>query len=299
MDTEAKMAEADNTLAQRASGPLSKQDKVVTIGLLERALLKRYPAEDAEDWDRTGLAVGDPALQVDGVAVALDATVDAIRETKALGKNVLVTHHPLFLEAPDTFAPAPSTAYVSGAAVWAAIEEGIAVMSFHTALDTSTDAAKVLPSMLSLQYKGVIDPLEGSRKKGYGQLCTVKAADAPLTLEKLGARCTAVFGRQPRIWGNFAHDVKNVATCTGSAGDLTGLCVKADVDCLICGEIRYHDALAAAATGLGIIELGHDVSELPLAAVLAAAVEAAGIRKETVTILDQDRNWSYPESTRV
>ena len=67
----------------------------------------------------------------------------------------------------------------------------------------------------------------------------------------------------------------------------------------MCGEIKYHEALALSQAGLTIVELGHDTSELPLAAVLAAAVEGAGVPGELITIIDQGDNWSYPETTRV
>ena len=87
-------------LAQRASGPLSRQTSTVTVGALERALLKEFPAADAEAWDRTGMTVGDPARLVEGVAVALDPTVDAVEEAASMGANVLVTHHPAFLQPP-------------------------------------------------------------------------------------------------------------------------------------------------------------------------------------------------------
>ena len=63
--------------------------------------------------------------------------------------------------------------------------------------------------------------------------------------------------------------------------------------------MKYHEALALSQAGLAIIELGHDTSELPLAAVLAAAVEGAGVPGDLITILDQGDNWSYPETTRV
>ena len=64
------------------------------------------PAADAEDWDRTGMTVGDPARLVEKVAVALDPTPEAVREAAARGANVLVTHHPAYLEAPEAFGPA-------------------------------------------------------------------------------------------------------------------------------------------------------------------------------------------------
>ena len=63
--------------------------------------------------------------------------------------------------------------------------------------------------------------------------------------------------------------------------------------------MKYHDALAASRAGLAIVDLGHDTSELPLVAVLAAAVEAAGVPKEKIAVLDQSANWMYPETTRM
>lgn len=286
-------------LAQRSSSSLSKQAFTLTVGGLEHALLKKYPVCDAEDWDRTGITVGDPSRQIKRVAVALDPTVETVREAIALGANVLVTHHPAYLSTPDTFMPADSVAEKDGALVWAAIEGGVTLMSFHTALDVSQDAARVLPSMLNLMFKGIIDPLESSKRKGYGQLCSVKVADCPLTLGQLAARCTSVFNRQPRVWGDFSKELSSVVTCTGNVGDLTEKCLAANVSCIVCGEVKYHDALAASQAGLCIIELGHDVSELPLVAVLAASVEAVGVPKEKLIVIDQGSNWAYPETTRM
>ena len=127
----------------------------------------------------------------------------------------------------------------------------------------------------------------------------MKAGDGPLTLGQLAARCTSVFARQPRVWGDFSRELERVVTTTGSAGDVAATALRDQVDCLVCGEIKYHEALALSQAGLTIVELGHDTSELPLAAVLAAAVEGAGVPGELITIIDQGDNWSYPETTRV
>lgn len=286
-------------LAQRASGPLSKQVNPVTVGALEQALLRDFPAADAEEWDRTGITVGDPARLVEGVAVALDPTVAAVEEAADRGANVLVTHHPAFLAPPDAFSPASSVAANPGALVWTAVARGVALLSYHTALDVSAQAQRMLPGMLNLSFKSVVVSLASSRRKGYGQLCTVRAADDPLTLGQLAARCTSVFARQPRVWGDFSRELERVVTCTGSAGEVGSAALRAQADCLVCGEVKYHDALALSQAGLAVVELGHDTSELPLTAILAAAVEGAGIPGERITILDQTENWSYPETTRV
>ena len=255
-------------LAQRASGVLSKPVSAVTTGALERALLAEFPAADAEAWDRTGMTVGDPARLVTGVAVALDPTVEAIENAANAGANVLVTHHPAFLAPPSSFMPASSVAANPGAGVWRAVERGVSILSYHTALDVSVRAQRVLPGMLNLNFQQVLVPIPGSRDKGYGQLCTLGELD-------------------------------RVVTATGSAGDLGRACLQAQVDCLVCGEIKYHDALELSQAGLAIIDLGHDTSELPLVAVLADAVESVGIPGDLVMVVDQGDNWSYPETLRV
>ncbi|WP_281654776.1 Nif3-like dinuclear metal center hexameric protein [Eggerthella sinensis] len=285
-------------LAQRASGVLSKPVSAVTTGALERALLAEFPAADAEAWDRTGMTVGDPARLVTGVAVALDPTVEAIENAANAGANVLVTHHPAFLAPPSSFMPASSVAANPGAGVWRAVERGVSILSYHTALDVSVRAQRVLPGMLNLNFQQVLVPIPGSRDKGYGQLCTLGEDDG-LTLGQLAARCTSVFGRTPRVWGDFPRELDRVVTATGSTGDLGRACLQAQVDCLVCGEIKYHDALELSQAGLAIIDLGHDTSELPLVAVLADAVESVGIPSDLVMVVDQGDNWSYPETLRV
>ena len=158
-------------LSKRGESHLAPRTFNMTIGGLEKALLKEFPAEDAEKWDRTGLLVGERSLPVTRVAVALDATPAAVAAAAEAGANVLLTHHPAFLEAPDAFAPEASALESPGAVVWAAIRNQVALMDFHTALDVSPAAARVLPGMLGLKFTlRFAEPLEGSRRKGYGQI---------------------------------------------------------------------------------------------------------------------------------
>lgn len=290
-----------DALSRRGASELAKKSFSMTIGALEKALLKEFPAEDAEDWDRTGVLVGERSLPVTKVAVALDVTVEAIEEAAAAGANVLLTHHPAYLAAPDAFAPEPSVAVSPGAGVWAAIRNRVALMDFHTALDVSPAAARVLPGMLGLKFTGkVVDPIGTSRRKGYGQLCEVPGNDeAPETLGRLAARCTAVFGRAPRVWGTPDREVRRAVTCTGADGGCGPAALAAGADVIVCGEMKYHAALDLSRAGLAVIELGHDVSELPLVAVLAEAAGRAGVPAEAIVLIDQSENWWYPEAVRV
>ncbi|MBQ3300919.1 MAG: Nif3-like dinuclear metal center hexameric protein [Eggerthellaceae bacterium] len=286
-------------LALSPKGPIAQVKGISTIWELEHALLERFPEKDAEEWDVMGLVVGDPSMSVKSIAVALDPTVQAIEEAHALGCNVLVTHHPAFLKAPEKISPSRFVANAPGAIVWEAVRRNVALINVHTALDVSCEASRMLPSIVGLDLIGVLDKLEGALDRGYGQLCKVRENDSPFTLEKLAARCTTVFGRLPRVWGDQDAVIRTVATATGSAGNVVGLCLKAQVDCLICGEVKYHDALDAAAAGLSIIELGHDVSELPYVNLLSGVLAELGIPSSKIMPLDQGRNWTTPEATRI
>lgn len=291
-------ARSTSALVKQGRQLLSKTDAHRTVGGLEAHLLKMFPADTAESWDRTGLLVGERAVPLSKVAITLDPTVDAIKEAAAVGANVLLTHHPAYLDAPASFAPEASVALSPGAGVWAAIKRGVALMCFHTALDVSKQAQVVLPDLLGLRYTGkVIAPVEGAPGLGYGQICA--ASEKGQSLAHLAARCTSVFGRAPRVWGRFDSNVRSVVTATGSASNVGALALERGVDCLVCGELHYHDALEVSQAGLCIIELGHDLSEFPLTAVLADAVASYGVGTDQVIILDQTKNWAYPESIRL
>ena len=268
-----------------------------SVGGIERALLERYPVSDAEDWDRMGLLVGDPFEEAKGVAIALDPTVDAVRNAVSAGANVLLTHHPVFLDPPNRIRPLGTGDHGPGTVVWEAVKSGVSLINFHTALDVSADAAQMLPGMLGLEFQSIVERVTADGR-GYGQLCTIRPTDAPMTLRSLAARCLSVFGRPARVWGDFDTHLDTVVTCTGSAGDLVDHCLEAGYTCLVCGESRYHTVLPAIEAGLCVIELGHDVSELPLCAVLAAALRSAGYPETHITILDQSSNWTTPEAIR-
>lgn len=291
----------DSQLRAVARGPLAQKrvERPETVGRLVQGLSALFPPTDAEPWDRTGLLAGDPDAPLEGVATALDPTVDAIRRAEAAGANVLLTHHPAYLDPPAPIGPRSSGANAAGQAVYEALRRGIALVNYHTALDVSAAAQGMLPGMLSLVRTGVLDPLARDARLGYGQVCAPAPDDAPLTLQTLALRCTAVFGRSPRMWGDPDAPVETVATWTGSAGPAADLCLERGIDVLVCGEVKYHTALDASSAGLALIELGHDVSELPFAAVLAEAAASLGVPRDSIVCLAQDRNWTNPESRRV
>lgn len=258
------------------------------VGELERSLLEEFPKDQAESWDRTGMLVGDPRSEVKAVAVALDPTIESIRFARSQGANVLVTHHPLFLDPPQTVKPLAREGDAVGARVWEAVSAGVSVISFHTALDVSPHAAAVLSEPLALDLDGgILEPLEGKPRHGYGRLCE----GGGITLMELADRCNAAFGRGIRVWGDAHRELKRICLWTGAAGESPSRCNDLRVDALVCGEVKYHEALDAAERGLCIVELGHDVSEQVHCGVLVKSIARAGVPASVTFMKSLPVNW--------
>ena len=118
------------------------------VAQLERALLTRYPKADAEGWDHVGLSVGDPAAEITNVACALDATEANVNRALEAGANVLLTHHPIYIKAPEAFCPADSARPQCSAALYEAARCGVSIISLHTNLDRSHEARVRLSELL-------------------------------------------------------------------------------------------------------------------------------------------------------
>src|SRR5574340_1080976 len=114
---------------------VSMSSSGITVVELAAALERRFPAAWAEDWDRVGLIVGDVTARITGVLVTLDATAEAVRRAIESGANVLVTHHPPHLSAPEEVTACGGPA----GTLEAALRLGVAVISLHTHLDRSPE----------------------------------------------------------------------------------------------------------------------------------------------------------------
>lgn len=250
---------------------------------LEKLMLEKFPLETAEEWDTTGVTSGDEDKEITRVAVALDPSISAVKEAKKRGCNLLVTHHPAYI---GEIAGQPLRNIIFHAPNY-----GVALMNFHTCLDVSDEGAATLPNLIGLNAKQTLILTCG--KLGFGKICT-PANGKSTTLSALAKKCESVFGRKPRVWGKASSSLKKIVTTTGSVGRLDDevsvlqAAIDKRVDCIICGEVKYHDAIEMLERGICIIELGHDVSELPLCDVLKNSLVDCGIAKIDIIMIDQN-----------
>ncbi|MEB3300070.1 MAG: Nif3-like dinuclear metal center hexameric protein [Candidatus Sericytochromatia bacterium] len=218
------------------------------------------PPDRAASWDRVGLQVGRPDGEVRGVCVSVNPSLAAVRATRAMGANVLVTHHPLIFK-PLTEVRRDRNL---GMVLAEALAGDITLFAAHTNLDV-TACNKRLADLMGWSLDEVLVP-QGMDAAGmpwglglHGRL------PASVSMDDL-ARAVggALRSRSLRLVRGHERQVSSVAVCSGSGGDFWPRVAELGLDLYVTGEIRYHDALEAAAHGVSVLEVGHQASEEPV-----------------------------------
>jgi hypothetical protein len=94
---------------------------------------------------------------------------------------------------------------------------------------------------------------------------------SPATLGELANRAKAELrAASVQVVGDLSRVVRKVAVACGAAGEFRSDSVRAAADVYVTGELRFHDALAARAAGVGVIVPGHYATERPAVEELAA-----------------------------
>lgn len=122
-------------------------------------------------------------------------------------------------------------------------------------------------------------PLAAVAQGGEGR---VGELPAPVPLGELATRVKGELrAAVVQTVGDPARPVRRVAVACGAAGEFLGDAIAAGADAFLTGEVRFHDALAAEASGVGLLLPGHYASERPgvedLADRLAAEFPAATV----------------------
>ncbi len=180
------------------------------------------------------------------------------------------------------------------ARVLEAISRRVSLIAMHTNLDKSPLATHVLLSSLGLAYEGELTKTDDDAP-GFGCLAAPIHEEQPMSLGDLARRYIGPDGRRPRVWGDPEKEVRVVAVANGSSSSMMSDIVLSGADCAITGEMSYHKACELVSEGIGLIELGHDVSELPLLECLRKTVESNPAFAFNVKVLDQGIAWWQPE----
>ncbi len=221
------------------------------------------PEYMAMEWDHVGLLCGRTDREVTKVLVALDPFYHVCEEAKALGCELLVTHHPAIWEL-----KAVNDQTSEGKALLYLIENGISALNAHTNLDCAPDGVNdQLAKILGLKNVCVIDPKgndESGRPYGLlrgGEIESTQSEDfVALVKEKLG--CSGV----RYVAGRKIH---RVAVGGGSCSDALHRVAALGYDAFVTADCKYNAFVDAKALGITLIDAGHFQTENPVCAYLA------------------------------
>ena len=82
------------------------------------------PFNTQEEWDNSGLLVGNENAEVTKILFALDATSDVVDQAIKFGANLIITHHPVIFKAVSDV--------LSDSLIYKLINNNISIICAHT-----------------------------------------------------------------------------------------------------------------------------------------------------------------------
>ncbi|RAV30537.1 Nif3-like dinuclear metal center hexameric protein [Sinomicrobium soli] len=157
-----------------------------------------YPRAYAEDFDNTGLLVGDPDAEVSGILVTHDTLEEVVDEAVQKQCNLIVSFHPIIFSGLKKL---NGSSYVERTVI-RAVKNDVAIYAIHTALDNSFYGLNAaFCDVLGLTDRHILVPQKGTVKK---LLTFVPEKDA----DRLR---NALFAAGAGTIGNYSHCSFNTA----------------------------------------------------------------------------------------
>ena len=104
---------------------------MIKLKEITRTLERLAPLSFQESYDNSGLQVGDPEMEINGILITLDVTEEVVEEAAVSGFNLILSHHPVIFGGLKSLTGHTAAERI----VLEAIKKGIAIYSGHTNFD--------------------------------------------------------------------------------------------------------------------------------------------------------------------
>lgn len=207
------------------------------------------PFSSAMGFDNSGLLVGDANMEVSRALLALDITEAVLGEARALNANLIISHHPVIFH--------PLRSLGQRDIPYLLAKHGVAALCCHTNLDRSPVCG------VNVALAGKLGLRNIRQEDVFGEECILFSGElerehsprefAGLVKERLGASAVGLIpGTRP---------VSKVFLCSGAGGEFVSMAACRGADAYLTGEMKHHEALEAARTGLTCVVAGHYETE--------------------------------------
>ena len=210
------------------------------------------PFETQEDWDNSGMLVGDMEAEVKKVAVVLDITHEEIKKAKAIGADLIISHHPVIFN--------PIKSVTKGSVPYELVASSINALCCHTPLDIADGGTNdSLAKLLGINVTRADDPIL--------RLGTVE----PTTAENLAGKIAKTLNTKVR-YADAGRKIEKIAICTGAGCSLIE--AAGEIDAFITGDASHHNFLDCIQAGITLIAAGHYETEIVVVPVLVKKLQA-------------------------
>lgn len=201
------------------------------------------PFNTAEEWDNSGLLVGDENAEVVKIIFALDCTNDVINQAVKAGANLIITHHPVIFK--------PVSTVMQDSLVYKLIKNNISIICAHTNYDKAQGGVNdILCKIVGFDcFEKVQDTC-----------LNIGMYDKEIAFEDFVNTVKSKLNAQIRH-NNIDKSVKKVAVCSGSGSDYLSLAKELNCDVLLTGDGSHHDFLDANEMGVALVCAGHFETE--------------------------------------
>ncbi len=215
------------------------------------------PLHWQENYDNSGLLVGDANALVDKALLTLDVTENVVDEAIENSFHLIISHHPLIFKGLKNIL----TDNTIGRIITKAIKNDIAIAAMHTNLDNSyLGVNRVLAENLGLEDLQILhqNSAEDDVQIGSGM---VGVLENEMTEKEFLAfvkeRLNVPALRHSELLG---RPIRRVALCGGSGSFLINDAKRCKADVYLTADVKYHDFFDADNEIL-IVDAGHFETE--------------------------------------
>lgn len=208
-----------------------------------------------EEWDNSGLQVGNRNAEITAALLTTDITEAVVSEAISLGCDLIVSHHPLLFHGlKQVCSQNPQARCVE-----MAIKHNIAIYSAHTSMDSALHGVSGrMAEKLGIDSYRILVPSDNDNTHGWGVIGNLPQ---PMTMPQLLNHIKTVFGADwLRYVDSPQQNVQRIALCGGAGAEFISEAIAQKADVYITADVKYHEFQAAVGQ-IGVIDMDHWVSE--------------------------------------
>lgn len=215
-------------------------------------LCEKYPLDLQEDWDNSGLQIGNLDNGLKNILISLDLEEEGVDMAIENDCNLIITHHPYLFNGTKSIDFTDSF-YNRLEKV---IKNDISVFAMHTNLDIAEDGLNDnLCQILDIQKAQVLELDMDIGLGRFGEIEKTKAKDFAVKVKEI------LKANELVCYGDMEKEISKVAVCGGAGSSLFEDAIIQGCDLMITGDVSYHMGMDYANRGLVIIDPGHFASE--------------------------------------